>query len=97
MYLPSMSATVSSRRFADKPLDFLRYIKGHSRTHEHHEFKKPIGVRFAEGVFTLVYLGIKPLHLVFDPATRRPSLSYMLQRPSRRPDPMAASSTDSRG
>jgi hypothetical protein len=88
-YLPTMSATVSSRRFADKPLDFMHYIGGHTRTLEHHDRETPAGVHFAEGIFTLVYMLTKPFHMVFDPELRRPSLSYLLQKTEARPDPMA--------
>jgi glycosyltransferase involved in cell wall biosynthesis len=87
-YQPAMSAKVSSRRFADKPSDFMRYIGGHTRTHEHHNKQTPLGVHFAEGIFALVYLGVKPFHMVFDPALRRPSLTYLLSRTTPRPDPM---------
>lgn len=87
-YSSKMSATVSSRRFADKPMDFLRYIGGHTRTHEHHNKNTPLGVHFAEGVFTLVYIGFKPFHMIYDPEIRRPSLKYLLKRTPARPDPM---------
>lgn len=88
-YSPAMSAQVSSRRVADKPADFMRYIGGHTRTHEHHNRQTPAGVHFAEGVFSLLYLGVKPLHMMFDPTTRRPSLSYFLSGSAPRPDPMS--------
>ena len=89
-YLPTMSATVSSRRFADKPADFLHYIGGHTRTLEYHEQDTPAGAHFAEGIFALVYLGIKPFHMIYDPTLRRPSLNYLLTKTEARPDPMSA-------
>jgi len=91
VYLPAMSATVSSRRFEDRPKDFMRYIGGHSRTFEHHAYETPAGVHFAEGIFALVYLGTKPLHMAYDPELKRPSLTYLLQKRTARPDPMSIS------
>lgn len=88
-YSPAMSAQVSSRRFADKPADFMRYIGGHTRTLEHHNKETPAGVHFAEGAFALLYLWIKPFHMTFDPELRRPSLAYLLCRTIPRPDPMS--------
>ncbi len=89
VYLPNMSAQMSSRRFADKPVDFMRYIGGHTRTLEYHNRETPAGAHFAEGIFTAVYVAIKPLHMVFDPVLRRPSLAYLFNRAEARPDPMA--------
>ena len=87
-YFSSMKAAVSSRRFQDNPVDFMRYIGGHTRTLEYHNRATPLGVHFAEGVFTVSYVSIKPLHMMFDPSLRRPSLSYLLQHRTPRPDPM---------
>lgn len=90
-YIPDMSATVSSRRFEDNPKDFMRYIGGHTRTHEYHNQSTPVGVHFAEAAFLLTYLGIKPLHMTYDPELRRPTLAYLRKKQIARPDPMAVS------
>lgn len=88
-YDPRMLAAVSSRRLQDNPKDFMRYIGGHTRTLQHHGINAPAGAYLAEGVFTAVYFGIKPLHMSFNPESRRPSLKYFLQKKTARPDPMA--------
>lgn len=87
-YEPNMSALVSSRRFVDKPVDFMRYIRGHKRTHGHHDLKAPPGAIMAQSIFMLVYFGVKPLHMLYDPKLRRPSLRYLLKGVKPRPDPM---------
>lgn len=87
-YIPRMSALVSSRRFEDKPSDFANYIDGHSRTQLHHNVKVPAGAKMAEAVFLMVYFGVKPLHMAYDPKLRRPSLQYFMKDKKARPDPM---------
>lgn len=88
-YSSKMAAMVSARRLGDKPADFLRYIGGHTRTWRYHGLQPTSGVHFAQGVFTMTYFGIKPLHMSYDADLRRLSFSK-LKRPSEaRPDPMA--------
>jgi glycosyltransferase involved in cell wall biosynthesis len=88
-YSQEMRALVSARRLQDKPVDFFRYIGGHSRTWRHHGIKPSVGSYYASGAFIAAYLGIKPLHMVYDPDLRRPSLRRILQPTAARPDPMA--------
>jgi glycosyltransferase involved in cell wall biosynthesis len=90
VYAPGMKASMSARRYADKPQDFVKYIGGHSRTHRFHNQPVPVGARWAEGMFSLGYIVLKPLHLTYDPALKRPSLAYALKRGKARPDPMTA-------
>ena len=87
VFLEGMRAFVSSRRMADTPQNFLRYIGGHTRTFEHHGMRAPAAY-YAEGAYTLFYFGYKPFHMMFDPKLRRPSLTYFLNREQARPDPM---------
>lgn len=87
-YFPNVRANVSARRFEDNFADFMRYIGGHTRTHEHHNQKTPLGVHFAEGAFALAYIGFKPFHMMYDPKIKRPSLKYLMTRKQARPDPM---------
>lgn len=87
-YDPRMMASVSSRRMQDNPKDFIRYIGGHTRTLQYHGINSPAGAYLAEGIFTACYFGVKPLHMSFNPQTRRPSLKYLFQKRVARPDPM---------
>ncbi len=86
-YIQNMKSMVSARRFADNPKNFIKYIKGHSRTHNFHGKKNP-GAYYAEVAYTLFYFGLKPLHMAYDPELRRPTLTKFLTRQETRPDPM---------
>lgn len=86
-YSSKISGYVSSRRFDDNPIDFFRYIGGHTRTHRYHG-KWAIGAHFAEFAFGLLYVLYRPFHKSFDPKTRRLSLKKLIQPTKPRPDPM---------
>ena len=86
-YSDAMSVLVSSRRAEDKPRDFYRYITGHSRTMKHHDHSV-LGARYAEVSFITAYLLLKPLHMLYDPVTRRLSMRKLLAPSIARPDPM---------
>lgn len=86
-YIPTFTAMVSSRRMADSPSAFWRYITGHTRTMKKHGTTS-IGARYSVAGFMGTYLLLKPLHMFFDPSDRRFRLSYFLAPSSARPDPM---------
>ena len=87
VYNPKLKVMLSARRLGSNPKQFWRYIRGHSRTMKHHNHSV-LGAYYAEGCFLVVYLLTKPLHMCFHPVTRRPSLSWLLDRPAPRPNPM---------
>jgi glycosyltransferase involved in cell wall biosynthesis len=89
LYNPRMRAAMSSRRYADKPRDFVKYIGGHTRTLQYHNQPTPWGVHFAEGIFSLGYVILKPLHHAFDPVERRLSMTRLMDDREARPDPMS--------
>jgi hypothetical protein len=87
-FIRDMRVGMSARRLADSPADFIRYIRGHSRTWQHHGKRLAPGVRFAEAVFTVAYFGLKPLHMTYDADSRRLDLSRLLRPVQARPNPM---------
>lgn len=87
VYVPKFTAMVSSRRMADSPIAFWRYITGHTRTMKKHGFTSA-GAYYSVAGFMTTYFLLKPLHMFFDPQTRRLSLSYYLAPSKARPDPM---------
>lgn len=87
VYNPHMKVMLSARRLESNPRDFWQYIRGHTRTARHHGHSL-LGAYYAEVCFMMAYLAVKPLHMCFHPVTRRPSLTWLLQRPAARPNPM---------
>lgn len=87
-YIAHMRADVSSRRFADTPRAFYRYAGGNTRTWEYHGHRAAPGAHYARAMLVVAYMVAKPLHLIYDPILRRPSLAYLLQPTKARPDPM---------
>ena len=86
-FVKEMSVLVSSRRADDRPDEFYRYIKGHTRTARHHSKRNLVPAMYAETMFMIAYLSIKPLHMVYDPGTRR--IDFMrLKYNDSRPNPM---------
>ena len=87
-FVKEMSVLVSSRRADDRPVEFYRYIKGHTRTARHHSKRNLVPAMYAETMFMIAYLSIKPLHMVYDPVTRRfdPRRLYSISKS--RPNPM---------
>jgi glycosyltransferase involved in cell wall biosynthesis len=87
LYNEKMQATISSRRFEDKPKDFFEYIGGHTRTLDKHG-KSHYGAAVTEAILAAIYLGIKPLHMAYDPKIKKLSLEYWKTSRTARPDPM---------
>lgn len=87
VYVPKFTAMVSSRRMADNPTAFWRYITGHTRTMKKHGFMSA-GAHYSVAGFMGTYFLLKPLHMFFDPQIRRLSLSYYFAPSKARPDPM---------
>lgn len=95
-YSSDMGVLVSTRRAADSPLSFYRYIKGHSRTMKHHGLS-PLGSYYAEVAFFVAYILFKPLLMLYDPESRRFSLRNLFAPSRARPDPIAIQGDTSLG
>lgn len=91
-YNPNMTVMISARRVGDSPRAFLRYIHGHVRTARKHNASL-IGAFYAEIWFTFFYAMAKPLHMCFDPVTRRPSLQKFIIPSEARPNPLGSESS----
>ncbi|MDQ5963092.1 MAG: hypothetical protein QG629_174 [Patescibacteria group bacterium] len=94
MYDRRLAAMVSIRRAEDNPIDFCRYIGGHSYTADKHNTPLP-PARYAEASFLLGYGISKPLLMCYDTHERRFTRRKLLGQviSARRDNPMSPAAT----
>ena len=87
VYDSKIRAGASSRRFDDRPKDFVRYINMNQKTFAKHKMR-PAGVGVAISAYTMGYLLLGPVRRSYDPKRGKRTLKQLFVGNKPRKNPM---------